>query len=140
MNKREQEHLQGVFQCVVEFHNGRLVSASITIIRGRENGHHISIVSFHDELMNPRVNPLEWLNVSEISCPKVYPVPQGEIPQPPRSSGPDQSRSHIGPSRGISSNLSSIVRGVDTRTQNLRADKRPDRQPVQSAAISRTNP
>lgn len=49
---------EGVFQCVVELHNGCLVSASITIIGGRENGDHISVVapvvSFHNELMSPR--------------------------------------------------------------------------------------
>jgi len=72
---------EGVFQLVVQFHNPRLVSASVTIIGGRENGHHVSVVapvvSFHDELV---VNPLEWLNVSEMSCPNVYPAPRGEIP------------------------------------------------------------
>ena len=35
-----------------------------------------------------------------MSCPNVYPAPRGEIPQPPRSSGSDQSRSHMGPWQG----------------------------------------
>eukprot|EP00962_Isochrysis_galbana_P055385 scaffold27150_cov147-Isochrysis_galbana.AAC.3 len=35
--------------------------------------------------------------------PNVCPAPRGEIPQPHRSSGSDHSRSHIGPSWGISS-------------------------------------
>ncbi|KAG9340949.1 hypothetical protein JZ751_020142 [Albula glossodonta] len=35
--------------------------------------------------------------VSEMSCPKVYPAPLGEMPQPPRSSGSDHSKSHMGP-------------------------------------------
>ncbi|KAH9420185.1 hypothetical protein DERP_011519 [Dermatophagoides pteronyssinus] len=30
------------------------------------------------------------------------PAPRGEIPQPPRSSGSDHNRSHIGPSCGTS--------------------------------------
>uniref|UniRef100_A0A0E9XK82 Uncharacterized protein n=1 Tax=Anguilla anguilla TaxID=7936 RepID=A0A0E9XK82_ANGAN len=49
-----------------------------------------------------RVRPLAWLKVSEMSCPKVYPAPRGEIPQPPRSSGSDHRRSHMGPSCGTS--------------------------------------
>lgn len=32
-----------------------------------------------------------------MSWPKVYPAPRGEMPQPPRSSGSDHSRSHMGP-------------------------------------------
>ena len=36
------------------------------------------------------------------TCPKVYPAPRGEIPQPHRSSGSDHRRSHIGPSWGTS--------------------------------------
>ena len=34
-------NLQGVFQCIVQFHNGRLVSAAVTVIRSGENCHHI---------------------------------------------------------------------------------------------------
>jgi len=49
-----------------------------------------------------KVKPFVWLNVSDISCPNVYPAPRGEIPQPPRSSGSDHKRSHIGPSCGTS--------------------------------------
>ena len=48
------------------------------------------------------VNPLLWLKASEISCPNVYPAPRGLMPQPHRSSGSLQSRSHIGPSWGTS--------------------------------------
>ena len=44
-----------------------------------------------------RVNPLLWLNVSEMSWPNVYPAPRGEMPHPPLSSGSDHSRSHMGP-------------------------------------------
>lgn len=36
------------------------------------------------------------------TCPKVYPAPRGDIPQPQRSSGSDHKRSHIGPSCGTS--------------------------------------
>jgi hypothetical protein len=43
-----------------------------------------------------------WLNISEMSLPKVYPAPRGEIPQPFLSSGSDQRRSHMGPSWGTS--------------------------------------
>ncbi len=47
---------EGVFQRVVQFHNRRLVSALVTIIGGRENGHQVSgvapVVSFHDELVS----------------------------------------------------------------------------------------
>ena len=41
-----------------------------------------------------------WLKVSEMSWPNVYPAPRGDIPQPARSSGSDQRRSHIGPYSG----------------------------------------
>ena len=44
-----------------------------------------SIVSWWARVMSLR--PLLWLNCSEMSCPKVYPAPRGEIPQPLRSSG-----------------------------------------------------
>lgn len=47
--------------------------------------------------LETRVRPLLWLNVSDMSWPNVYPAPLGEMPQPPRSSGSDHSKSHIGP-------------------------------------------
>ena len=43
------------------------------------------------------VSPLLWLKVSEMSWPKVYPAPRGEMPHPPLSSGSDHSKSHMGP-------------------------------------------
>lgn len=48
---------EGVFQRVVQFHDGRLVAAAITIVGGRENRDHVPVVapviSFHDELVSP---------------------------------------------------------------------------------------
>ena len=35
----------------------------------------------------------------------MYPAPLGEMPHPPRSSGSDHNKSHIGPSCGTSYNL-----------------------------------
>lgn len=47
---------EGVFQRVVQFHDGRLISAAITIVGGGENRHHVPVVapvvSFHDELVS----------------------------------------------------------------------------------------
>ena len=43
-----------------------------------------------------------------LTCPKVYPAPRGEMPQPPRSSGSDQRRSHIGPWNEISQRNNSL--------------------------------
>lgn len=54
------------------------------------------------------VRPLLWLKASEMSWPKVYPAPRGEMPQPWRSSGSLHSRSHMGPSCGTSCVRSSV--------------------------------
>ena len=40
-SKQDQEVLQGVFQRVVQFHDGRLVAAAVAVVRGREDRHHI---------------------------------------------------------------------------------------------------
>lgn len=58
-----------------------------------------------------RINFVTSLEL-ELTCPKVYPAPLGEIPQPHRSSGSDHTRSHIGPSWGTWS-IRYTVRGVD---------------------------
>ena len=55
------------------------------------------------------VNLLVWLNYYDISYPKVYPAPLGEIPHPPLSSGSDHNKSHIGPSWGTSWILSNFL-------------------------------
>lgn len=43
--KNHKRHLQGVFQCVVKFHDGCLVPAAITIVRCTEDRHHIAVVT-----------------------------------------------------------------------------------------------
>lgn len=47
---------EGVFQRVVQFHDGRLVAAAIAVVRGREDGDHVPVVApvvaFHDELVS----------------------------------------------------------------------------------------
>ena len=44
-----------------------------------------------------------WLNYSDISFPKRYPAPRGDMPQPEvMESGSDHRRSHMGPSWGTS--------------------------------------
>lgn len=35
---------------------------------------------------------------AQVTWPKVYPAPRGDIPQPHLSSGSDHSRSHMAPS------------------------------------------
>ena len=40
-SRQGQEILQGVFQRVVQFHDGRLVAAAVAVVRGREDRHHI---------------------------------------------------------------------------------------------------
>ncbi len=54
-----------------------------------------SMTSWWARLMS--VSPLLWLKFSDMSWPKVYPAPRGDIPHPPLSSGSDHNRSHIGP-------------------------------------------
>jgi len=56
--------------------------------------------------LETKVRPLAWLKVSDMSWPKVYPAPLGEMPQPPRSSGSDHNKSHIGPWRDRESSTS----------------------------------
>ena len=72
-----------------------LKTLSVYIPSLSEMGRRTSMTSWW--ALDTSVRALLWLNVSDISCPNVYPAPRGEIPQPPRSSGSDQSRSHMGP-------------------------------------------
>lgn len=53
----ESIYLQGIFKCVVQFHNGRLVAATVAIVGRAEYSHDVTIVTpvvaFHDQLMGP---------------------------------------------------------------------------------------
>ncbi len=99
---------EGVFQRVVQFHYPRLVFAAVTIIGGGENGHHVSVVapvvSFHEELVSSghqgqSVGVVERLG--DVLPKRVSGSSRGDS-YPPRSSGSDHSKSHIGPSWGTS--------------------------------------
>ena len=50
--------LQGVFQRVVQLHDGRLVAASVAVVGRGEDGDDVSVVApvvaLHDELVRPR--------------------------------------------------------------------------------------
>ena len=52
------ESLQGVFQCVVQLHDGRLVAASVAVVGRGEYGDDVPVVApvvpLHDELVRPR--------------------------------------------------------------------------------------
>jgi hypothetical protein len=68
-----------VINVIVNLHYGGLIAASVTIVRGRENGHHSSImlplISLHNKLMSPG-NEMKIVNVCELFCnilPKCIP-------------------------------------------------------------------
>ena len=90
---------------IIDLHNGCLISTPVAIVRGRKDSYNalivLPLVSFHAKLMRPG-NKMQSIDMSKLfsymSCPKVYPAPRGEIPQPQRSSGSDQTKSHMGPS------------------------------------------
>ena len=128
-----------LFNTVIHFHNGRLVSASVTIIGSRKDRHHCSIVlplvAFHHQLVRTG-NKVQTVNVRELlrnvlaKC--VTRSPRGNSPtatvvmrakqfvstiyflsdtcllittvvlETYRSSGSDQTKSHMGPSWGTS--------------------------------------
>lgn len=69
--------------------------------------------------LETRVRPLLWLNVSDMSWPNVYPAPLGEIPQPPRSSGSDHSKSHIGPCNEMVQNDMKLLYSRNCRCVSL---------------------
>lgn len=112
----------GLLEVFVDVHDRSHVATSVTIVRCREDSADIlvvgariplnilldtSIISWWARAIILRL--LVWLNCSAMSWPKVQPAPRGFMPHPARSSGSDQTRSHIGPSWGTSWNLLRVL-------------------------------
>ena len=68
--------LQGVFQRVVQLHDGRLVAASVAVVGRGEDGDDVSVVApvvaLHDELVRTG-QKLQTVDVVEPGC-EAYPV------------------------------------------------------------------
>ena len=62
-------NLQIIFHEFVDLHDCSLVSASVAVVRGREDSDHVAfvgpVVSVHDQLMGPR-DPREIVGVVEL--------------------------------------------------------------------------
>lgn len=112
------KHKEVIVHVFVHLHYACFIRASVAVVRRWKYCHYVLLVTPVVTLeklgkikhtfmtswcaLAMSLSPFVWLNCSDMSSPKVYPAPLGEIPQPHRSSGSDQSRSHIGPSWGTS--------------------------------------
>lgn len=59
------KNLQGVFQWIIQFHNGRLVAAPVTIVGRREYRYHIAIVTPNEAIKRSAPVPTDMSSVRQ---------------------------------------------------------------------------